>query len=199
MVGSRMYAARKHQQAAHKAESAEKERFRRSVIDEMGAGGLRGEIKIKPMSGRTDAEIEEKLKKEREQGAPAADAQAIYQQLIEKGASPEQAAELAQKMAEQGGEAGEGPARAAKDESLMKRMGCFIATAAYGTPMAEEIDVLRLFRNRCLLSNGPGMAFTRLYYRLSPPFAAFIARHEALRAVTRFFLDPLVRLFKKIL
>lgn len=71
---------------------------------------------------------------------------------------------------------------------------CFIATAAYGTPAAEEIDVLRRFRDDFLLHNVPGKAFVVCYYVLSPPVADFISEHELLRTVVREgFVEPVVR------
>jgi len=70
---------------------------------------------------------------------------------------------------------------------------CFIATAAYGTPAAEQIDVLREFRDVALLRSGPGSQFISLYYRLSPPIADFIARSDLPRTLVREFLvDPIV-------
>ena len=72
--------------------------------------------------------------------------------------------------------------------------GCFIATAAYGTPTAKQIDVLREFRDMVLLKNTIGSQFVALYYRFSPPVADFIAGNELLRTVVREFLvDPIVR------
>ncbi|RUM34790.1 MAG: hypothetical protein DSY50_05870, partial [Desulfobulbus sp.] len=49
--------------------------------------------------------------------------------------------------------------------------GCFIATAAYGTSFAEEIDVLRNWRDDFLEASYPGRLFIRTYYSLSPPVA----------------------------
>jgi len=72
--------------------------------------------------------------------------------------------------------------------------GCFIATAAYGTPAAEQIDVLREFRDAVLLKSTVGSQFVALYYRFSPPVADFIAGNELLRTLVRELLvDPIVR------
>jgi hypothetical protein len=68
--------------------------------------------------------------------------------------------------------------------------GCFIATAAYGTPMAEEIQILREFRDRYLLTNPLGHALVDLYYNVSPPVAEFITGHPSLKAVVRAGLMP---------
>jgi preprotein translocase subunit YajC len=71
--------------------------------------------------------------------------------------------------------------------------GCFIATAAYGTPTAEQIDVLREFRDTVLLENTVGSQFVAWYYQFSPPVADFIAGNEFLRTLVREFLvDPIV-------
>jgi len=70
---------------------------------------------------------------------------------------------------------------------------CFIATAAYGTPTAEQIDVLREFRDVVLLESAAGSQFVALYYRLSPPIADFISGSSFLRILVRELLvDPVV-------
>jgi hypothetical protein len=69
---------------------------------------------------------------------------------------------------------------------------CFIATAAYGTPMAEEIQILREFRDEYLLTNTIGQAFVYFYYKVSPPIAQFIAEHPSLKPIVRAGLVPAV-------
>jgi hypothetical protein len=70
--------------------------------------------------------------------------------------------------------------------------GCFIATAAYGTPLEGEPDILRDFRDECLLTNPVGEALVEGYYSVSPPMADFIAERDGLRAVVRVGLVPVV-------
>jgi|GEM_PF-2752693 len=70
--------------------------------------------------------------------------------------------------------------------------GCFIATAAYGTPMAQEVQVLREIRDRYLVTNPTGEALVELYYRISPPIAEFIGEHPALKPVIRIGLIPAI-------
>ncbi len=69
---------------------------------------------------------------------------------------------------------------------------CFIATAAYGTPMIHQIQVLRDFRDEYLMTNPAGRWFVSTYYRLSPPLARFIANHDSLRALVRVGLTPVI-------
>ncbi len=76
---------------------------------------------------------------------------------------------------------------------LLGYFGCFIATAAYGTPTVEQIDVLREFRDLVLLKSTVGSRFVALYYRLSRPLADFIAGNEVVKALVReLMVDPIV-------
>jgi hypothetical protein len=70
--------------------------------------------------------------------------------------------------------------------------GCFIATAAYGSPLAPEVEQLRHIRDRYLLSFGLGRHLVAVYYRLSQPLAAIIAHSPVLRAFTRVALTPVL-------
>lgn len=65
---------------------------------------------------------------------------------------------------------------------------CFVATAAYGTPLARELDAFRAFRDDALLKNAAGAAFTDAYYRMSPAAADVIARTPVLASAARWVL-----------
>ncbi len=70
---------------------------------------------------------------------------------------------------------------------------CFVATAAYGAGTAEEVNLLREFRDTVLLSSDPGAEFVSVYYEISPPIAEAISQHEFLRTAVRLgFIDPIV-------
>jgi hypothetical protein len=68
-------------------------------------------------------------------------------------------------------------------------MRCFIATAAYGSPLHKDIDLFRSFRDQVLLRSAIGRTFVDFYYRFSPPLADFIAAHPYLRAAARYLLE----------
>jgi hypothetical protein len=71
-------------------------------------------------------------------------------------------------------------------------VGCFIATAAFGSKFEKHVQLLRRFRDLYLMPNIIGRAFVKAYYKYSPPMAEFIAKHEILRTMVRWGLAPLI-------
>ena len=81
-----------------------------------------------------------------------------------------------------------------------KKSLCFIATAAYGTPLHEDIEVLRDFRDKVLMQTLPGRTLVTAYYSTSPPIANALRKNDGLRSAVRLLLiTPLVYLTKMIL
>lgn len=72
--------------------------------------------------------------------------------------------------------------------------GCFIATAAFGSPLERHVVLLKEFRDAVLLPTKLGKKFVSAYYRLSPPVADFISRHDQLKPLVRVALYPLIGL-----
>jgi hypothetical protein len=75
---------------------------------------------------------------------------------------------------------------------LSKNGNCFIATAAFGTPMAEQVEILRNFRDRYLMKSQAGRNFVSWYYKNSPPLAEKLKEHETARKLVRLLLLPFI-------
>ncbi len=72
--------------------------------------------------------------------------------------------------------------------------GCFIATAVYGSYEAEQVRVLRDFRDKHLLEKALGRIFVEAYYATSPHIVQFIKTNRKVKAAIRNgILDPLLR------
>ncbi|MDD9968091.1 MAG: hypothetical protein OXR73_17775 [Myxococcales bacterium] len=75
---------------------------------------------------------------------------------------------------------------------------CFVATAAYGSPLAAEIGVLRRYRDRYLQNHALGRVLVDAYYAFGPGLANLVSQDEELRAATRWALGPVVWLLEAL-
>lgn len=73
-----------------------------------------------------------------------------------------------------------------------KKAPCFIATAAFGSPLHPYVKTLQDFRDRYLMPSRAGRKLVTLYYKYSPHIAELITSHKALRTVVRIWLIPFV-------
>lgn len=78
-----------------------------------------------------------------------------------------------------------------------QKSGCFIATATYGSPMAEEVITLRSFRDQVLCQYCFGREMIELYYIISPKLAEFVSKYNNAKRFSRFFLAPIIYLAKR--
>ena len=56
--------------------------------------------------------------------------------------------------------------------------GCFIATAAYGSELADEVELFKKFRDDYLVQTDAGRSFIKFYYRHSPYYADIIRKNK---------------------
>jgi hypothetical protein len=70
--------------------------------------------------------------------------------------------------------------------------GCFIATAAWGSPLTNDVSMLRRFRDQALRSQALGELAVEAYYTFGPAFAATIEPSDTLRSLARDALAPAV-------
>jgi hypothetical protein len=69
---------------------------------------------------------------------------------------------------------------------------CFVATAAYGSLLANDVEMLRRFRDQYLESNVMGELAVETYYSVGPAVAGVVDESEDLRATARTALQPVV-------
>jgi hypothetical protein len=74
---------------------------------------------------------------------------------------------------------------------------CFIATVSFGSPLAEEIDLLRQFRDEYLLTNWFGVLVVQQYEQFSPFLTNFIAQNEEFKKITRTGLKSLIEILPR--
>lgn len=79
------------------------------------------------------------------------------------------------------------------DNSAQKRPKCFIATAAFETPLAKEVQILRFYRDFYLKKHYLGKKFVFIYYQISPSIARLIERSPLARKITRQFIRLLIK------
>ena len=69
---------------------------------------------------------------------------------------------------------------------------CFIATAAYGSLLANDVEMLRTFRDSVLRSTALGEIAVETYYTFGPSVAGVVGESDLLRATARAALAPVV-------
>jgi hypothetical protein len=71
-------------------------------------------------------------------------------------------------------------------------LGCFIATAVYGSYDSHQVIALRNFRDNILLSHALGNFIVAIYYKVSPYLAKWIVKYTLLTQATRYLLDKFI-------
>ncbi len=74
---------------------------------------------------------------------------------------------------------------------------CFLATAAYGTTLSSELDVLRQWRDERLSPSPWGRVLVKAYYWASPSIARWVRRSPWLRRMTRRLLCGVIKRLKR--
>ncbi len=67
---------------------------------------------------------------------------------------------------------------------------CFIATAAFGSPIEPVVKTLRQFRDQFLLPYHWGRQFVRFYYKHSPYYAVYVQDFPIIKHLTQAALIP---------
>jgi len=74
--------------------------------------------------------------------------------------------------------------------------GCFIATIVYGNSEAEEVKILKRFRDDVLLTNVIGKVVVKSYYTVGPHIAKYLSRRPHSKHLFLNILNPFVWIVK---
>lgn len=80
--------------------------------------------------------------------------------------------------------------------NAIKSSQCVMATTSFGTPLAHEVNVLRVWRNSTLLKYKFGRFLVASYYFFSPPVANFVSKHNKARFFCRLILRTIIKAIK---
>jgi hypothetical protein len=75
---------------------------------------------------------------------------------------------------------------------------CFVATATYMDQNHPDVQYLRAYRDDVLIRSRAGRAFIRWYWTRGPQLASLVAKHRALRSVSKFFIGRFVLILRMI-
>ncbi len=86
------------------------------------------------------------------------------------------------------------------DIKYMQQGRCIIATAAYGSELEPEVQLLRDFRDQRLMSTFAGSGFMTVfnafYYSFSPQIAEIVASNSIIAELTRIIISPLIQILR---
>ena len=84
----------------------------------------------------------------------------------------------------------------AEQDAEEKKGGCLIATAAFGSEMAPQVQFLRELRDNTVLQTESGSAFmtsfNQFYYSFSPAIADYERENPAFKEAVKLMLTPLL-------
>ena len=75
---------------------------------------------------------------------------------------------------------------------------CFVATAAYGSVMEKDVEMLRRFRDRFLRTHAAGELLVETYYTFGPALARLIGPSDTMRRAARAGLAPIVEVVREL-
>ncbi len=82
------------------------------------------------------------------------------------------------------------------DEDTSDGGGCLIATAAFGSELASQVQLLREVRDNTVMSTSSGSAFmsgfNQVYYMFSPAVADMERENQIFRDLVRIFITPML-------